>query len=83
MDTFGCSFLVHSGWASGSNGDTLGVAGTATFCAKPHGRRRRRRKSRGRGRRLAIDIMVGSCEDGVMVVTSPLTAKVGLWDTAA
>lgn len=23
-----------------------------------------------------------SCEDGVMMMTSPLTAKVGLWDTA-
>lgn len=80
MDTFGCSFFVHSGWVSGSNGETLGVAGAARFCARPHGRKRR--KSRRRGRRLAIEVTVGSCEDGVMVVTSPLTAKVGLWDTA-
>lgn len=54
--------------------------GVARFCAKPHGRKRR--KSRRRGSRPAIEATVGSCEDGVMVGTSPLTAKVGLWDTA-
>lgn len=76
METFGCSFFVHSGWVSGSNNDAVGVAGTADFCVKTGGRRRRSRK------RPAIDEGVESCEDGVMVMTSPLTAKVGLWDTA-
>lgn len=76
METFGCSFFVHSGWVSGSNNDAVGVAGTADFCVKTGGRRSRSRK------RPVIDEGVESCEDGVMVMTSPLTAKVGLWDTA-
>lgn len=76
METFGCSFFMHSGWVSGSNGDGVGVAGTAEFCVQTVGRRRRRRK------RTAIDEGVESCEDAVMVMTSPLTAKVGLRDTA-
>lgn len=73
METFGCSFFVHSGWVSGSNGVAVGVAGTAEFCV----RRRRSRK------RPAIDEGVESHEDGVMVMTSPLTTKVGHWDTAS
>lgn len=79
MDTFGCSFLVHSGCVSGSVEEMLGVAVTAKFCAKTHGRRRRRR---WKGRWLAIAAAAGCCEDGVMAATSPLTAKLGLWDTA-
>lgn len=70
METFGCSFFVHFGWVSGSNND--GVIGSAEFCGRTVGRRRRRRK------RPAIDEEVESCEDAVMVMTSPLTAKVGL-----
>lgn len=77
METFGCSFFVHSGWVSGSNGVAVGVAGTADFCVRTRGRRRRSRK------RPAIDEGVESREDGVMVMTSPLTAKVGHWDTAS
>lgn len=77
METFGCSFFVHSGWVSGSNNDAVGVVGTAEFCVTAAGRRRRSR------RRPAADGGVESCEDAVMVTTSPLTAKVGLWDTAA
>lgn len=78
METFGCSFFVHSDWVSWSNSDAVGVAGMADFCVKTGGRRRRRKRTK----RPAIDEGVGSCEDGVMVMTSPLTAKVGLWDTA-
>lgn len=66
---------MHSGWVSGSNNNGVGVDGTAEFCVKIVGRRRSRK-------RLAIDEGVESCEDAVMVMTSPLTAKVGLWDTA-
>lgn len=66
---------MHSGWVSGSNDDGVGVIGTAEFCVKTVGRRRSRK-------RPAIDEGVESCEDAVMVMTSPLTAKVGLWDTA-
>lgn len=73
METFGCSFLMHSGWVSGSNND--GVVGSAEFCVKTVGRKRSRK-------RPAIDEAVESCKDAVMVMTSPLTAKVGLWDTA-
>lgn len=76
METFGCSFFVHSRWVSGSNEETFGVAWRAEFCAKTHGRWRRST------RRPAINKGVESCEDGVMVVTAPLTGKVGLWDTA-
>lgn len=76
METFGCSFFVHSGWVSGSNSDGVGVVWT-DFCVKTAGRRRRRSR-----KRPAIDEGVDSCEDAVMVMTSPLTAKVGLWDTA-
>lgn len=76
METFGCSFFVHSGWATGSNSDAVGVAVTAESCVK-------RRRSRGRRKRPARgDERAESCEDGVMVATSPLTAKVGLWDAA-
>lgn len=71
METFGCSFFMHSGWVSGSNNDAVGVVGTAKFCVKAAGRRRSRK-------RLAIDEGMESCEDAVMVMTSPLTAKVGL-----
>lgn len=78
METFGCSFFVHSDWVSWSNNDAVGVAGMADFCVKTGGRRRRRKRKK----RPAIDEGVESCEDGVMVMTSPLTAKVGLWDTA-
>lgn len=76
METFGCSFFVHSGWVSGSNSDGVGVVWT-DFCVRTAGRRRRRCR-----KRPAIDEGVDSCEDAVMVMTSPLTAKVGLWDTA-
>lgn len=75
METFGCSFFVHSGWVSGSNKDGVGVVGTAEFCAKTAGRRRSRK-------RPAIDEGAESREDAVMVMTSPLTAKLGLWDAA-
>lgn len=75
METFGCSFFMHSGWVSGSNGDAVGVVRAAEFCVTAVGRRRSRK-------RPAIDEGAESCEDAVMVMTSPLTAKVGLWDTA-
>lgn len=76
METFGCSFFVHSGWATGSNNNAVGVAVTAESCVK-------RRRSRGRRKRPARrNERAESCEDGVMVATSPLTAKVGLWDAA-
>lgn len=75
METFGCSFFVHSCWVSGSNNSGVGAIGTAEFCMKTVGRTRSRR-------RPAVDEGTGSCEDAVMVTTSPLTAKVGLWDTA-
>lgn len=74
METFGCSFFVHSGWDNGSNNDRFGVVRTE-FCVKTVGRRRTRK-------RPARDEGAESCEDAVMVMTSPLTAKVGLWDTA-
>ena len=76
METLGCSFLVHSGWVSGSKSD--GVVGSTGVCMETVGRRRRRKR-----RRAAINEGAGSCEVVVMVMTSPLTAKVGLWDTAA
>ncbi len=75
METFGCSFFVHSGWVSGSNNDAVVVVGKAKFCVKAAGRSRSRK-------RPATDEGAGSCQDAVMVTTSPLTAKVGLWDTA-
>lgn len=75
METFGCSFFVHSGWVSGSNNDAVVVVGKAEFCVKAAGRSRSRK-------RPAIDEGAESCQDAVMVTTSPLTAKVGLWDTA-
>lgn len=69
---------MHSGWVSGSNSSGVGVVGVggAEFCAKTVGRRRSRR-------RPAIDEGVESRKGAVMVMTSPLTAKMGLWDTAA
>lgn len=76
METFGCSFFVHSVWVGGSNNDAVSVAETAESCVEKHGRSRRSRK------RPAIEEGVGSCGDGVMMMTSPLTAKVGRWDTA-
>lgn len=75
METFGCSFFVHSGWVSGSNSSGVGVGGTAEVCVTTVGRRRS-------NKRPATDEGVETCEDAVMVMTSPLTAKVGLWDTA-
>lgn len=75
METFGCSFFVHSGWVRGSNEDGVGVVGTAEFCVKTAGRRRSRK-------RPAIDEGAESCEDAVMVMTSPLAVKLGLRDTA-
>lgn len=75
-ETFGCSFFVHSGWGTGSNNDVVGVAVTAESCVE-------RRRSRGRRKRPAgRDERAESCEDGVMVATSPLAAKAGLWDAA-
>lgn len=77
METFGCSFLVHSGRNSGSTDDGAVVVDSKGFWVKTVGRRRMSR------RRPAADKGAESCEDAVMVMTSPLTAKVGLWDTAA
>lgn len=75
VETFGCSFFVHSGWVSGSNRGGVWVVGTAEFCVKTAGKRRSKR-------RPARDEGADSCEDAVMVTTSPLTAKVGLWEKA-
>lgn len=71
--------MVHSGLVSGSISGVAGVRVVVRveFCVKTFGRKRRSRK------RPAIDEDLVSCEDAVMVMTSPLTAKVGLWDTAA
>lgn len=77
MVTLGCSFLVQSGWTTGSKNDTAGVAAGAEPRAKSGGKRRSSRRPARRGERAE------SCEGGVMVATSPLAAKVGLWDTAA
>lgn len=81
MDTLGCSFFAHSAGRVGGSAEeeALGVAGRAELCAKTHGGRRRRRR---KGRRLAIDAGVGSREGGVMVLTSPLAAELGLRGTA-
>lgn len=66
---------MHSGRFSGLNKGGVGVVGTAEFCAKTAGKRRSRR-------RAATDEGRDSSEDAVMVMTSPLTAKVGLWEKA-
>lgn len=77
MVTLGCSFLVQSDWTTGSKNDAAGVAAGAEPRAKSGGKRRSSRRPARRGERAE------SCEGGVMVATSPLAAKVGLWDTAA
>lgn len=77
MVTLGCSFLVQSDWTTGSKNDEAGVAAGAEPRAKSGGKRRSSRRPARRGERAE------SCEGGVMVATSPLAAKVGLWDTAA
>lgn len=74
METFGCSFLVHSG-RNRVSADGAGDIGSPVFWVMAVGRRRSRRTP-------AIDKRLESCEDAVMVMTSPLNAKVGLWDTA-
>lgn len=66
---------MHSGRFRGLNKGGVGVVGTAEFCAKTAGKRRSRK-------RAATDEGRGSSEDAVMVMTSPLTAKVGLWKKA-
>lgn len=64
---------MHSGWVSGSNnGNGVGADGAAELCEVA----RRSRK------RPATDEGAEACEDALMVMTSPLTAKVGLWDAA-
>jgi len=59
--------LLHSGWVGGSNsGEVVGVVEVVWTSAT--GRRRRRRERR---KRPAIDEGEESCEDAVMVMTSP------------
>ena len=71
MDTFGCSFLLHSGRAKGcvvGGGAWLGTGPWVwANAAGRRGRRRRRRK-----RSLAADEGAGDGQGVVMVTTSPL-----------